>query len=77
VPGRRGRAALALLVVALLATRLWFPDGYRDYVNTQEPLATLLLLARNLVLVAILLALAVPTRWVERVVPQLRAPAPG
>lgn len=77
VPGRRGRAALALLVVALLATRLWFPDSYRDYVNTQEPLAILLLLARNLVLVAILAVLVVPARWVALAVPRLRAPATG
>jgi hypothetical protein len=76
VQGRRGRAALGLLVVALLTTRLWFPESYRDYVNTQEPLAILLLLARNLVLVAILAALVVPARWVARA-SWLRASAQG
>ncbi len=66
VAGRRGRAALGLLVAAMVATHVWFPELYRDYVNTQEPAATLFLLGRNLLLVALLAVLVVPARWVRR-----------
>ena len=33
VRGRRGIAAVALLVAALVATQAWFPDHYWAYVN--------------------------------------------
>lgn len=74
VPGRRGRAALGLFVAAMVATQLWFPDLYRDYVNTQEPLATAFLVGRNLLLVAIAIVLVVPARWLVR---GERAVSPG
>ncbi len=62
VAGRRGRAASALLAVALVATHLWFPELYRDYVNERGVPETAYLLARNGLLLAILLVLVAPGR---------------
>jgi hypothetical protein len=61
VAGRRGRSASALLVVALAATHLWFPELYRDYVNERGAVETAYLLARNGILVALLLVLVAPS----------------
>jgi len=62
VAGRRGRAASAFLTVALVATHLWFPELYRDYVNERGVPETAYLLTRNILLLAILLVLAWPGR---------------
>jgi Glycosyltransferase family 87 len=61
VAGRRGRVASALLAVALVATHVWFPDLYRDYVNERGAFETAYLLARNGILVAMLLVLVAPS----------------
>ena len=61
VSGRRGRAATALLAVALVATHAWFPDLYRDYVNERGAAETGYLLARNALLLGVLLVLVAPT----------------
>ena len=61
VVGRRGRVASGLLVVALAATHFWFPDLYRDYVNERGALETAYLLARNGILLALLLVLVAPS----------------
>ena len=45
VAGRRGRLASGLLALALVATHLWFPDLYRDYVNERGAAETAYLLA--------------------------------
>jgi hypothetical protein len=60
VAGRRGRVATALLAVALVATQLWFPDLYRDYVNERGAVETAYLLGRNALLLAVLVVLAAP-----------------
>jgi hypothetical protein len=60
VAGRRGRTATSLLALALVATQLWFPDLYRDYVNERGAPETAYLLARNALLLGVLLVLALP-----------------
>ena len=68
IRGRRGLAATALLAAALATTQVWFPARYWDYANELE--LAWVVLARNLLLVALLLVLLVgrPAR--------ARAPAP-
>ncbi len=60
VAGRRGRMASTFLAIALVATHLWFPDLYRDYVNERGAAETAYLLVRNALLLAILAVLAAP-----------------
>ncbi|HVW88934.1 MAG TPA: glycosyltransferase 87 family protein, partial [Gaiellaceae bacterium] len=60
VRGARGLAALALLTLACVLTQVWFPQRYFDYVFAFD-LAPVVL-ARDLVLVALLAVLAWPTR---------------
>jgi hypothetical protein len=60
VRGARGAAALALLALACVLTQVWFPQRYFRYVFTFH-LAPVVL-ARDLVLVALLCVLAWPTR---------------
>jgi hypothetical protein len=60
VAGRRGRVATALLALALVATQLWFPDLYRDYVNERGAAETTYLLGRNALLFAVLVVLTAP-----------------
>jgi hypothetical protein len=62
VRGRRGVAAACLFLAALVLTQLWFPSRYIDLVYGLDPRATWLVLARDLILVALLLALALPAR---------------
>ena len=59
VPGVRGTIAVILLLVACLLTRAWFPHGYWDLVKRFDPTASWLVLARDLVLVAVFVVLVV------------------
>jgi hypothetical protein len=61
VRGRRGLAASALLGLALLLTQVWFPIRYFDLVAF-EPFPSWVLLARDVVLVALLVVLTAPAR---------------
>jgi uncharacterized membrane protein len=62
VRGRRGLAASALLAVALVLTQLWFPYRYWDLALRFDTAASWLVLARDLVLVALLVVLVEPAR---------------
>jgi Glycosyltransferase family 87 len=62
VRGRRGVAAGALLVVAMLLTQLWFPYRYLDLVYELDAAASWLVLARDLALVALLAVLVWPQK---------------
>jgi len=62
VRGRRGLAASALLAVALVLTQLWFPYRYWDLALRFDEPASWLVLARDLVLVALLVVLVAPLR---------------
>jgi hypothetical protein len=62
VRGRRGLWASVLLALALVLTQLWFPFRYFRLALDFEPGLTWLLLARDLVLVAIAAALVLPLR---------------
>ena len=59
VGGRRGLAASALLALALVLTQVWFPIRYFDLVHFDE-VPSWVLLARDLVLVALLIVLTAP-----------------
>jgi hypothetical protein len=61
VRGRRGLAASALLGLALLLTQVWFPIRYWDLVRF-EAFPSWVLLARDLVLLALLAVLTAPAR---------------
>lgn len=63
VRGRRGAAATGLLTAALVLTQLWFPRRYWDYA-LHFRLAGVVL-ARDLVLVALLAVLVLPLRQLE------------
>ncbi|MFL5961300.1 MAG: glycosyltransferase 87 family protein [Gaiellaceae bacterium] len=58
VRGRRGLAATGLLTSAFVLTQVWFPRRYWDYVYAFDNAG--IVLARNLVLVALLLVLIWP-----------------
>ena len=58
VRGRRGVAATALLTAALVLTQVWFPQRYWDYVGSFHLAGVVL--ARDLVLVALLGVLVLP-----------------
>ena len=62
VGGRRGFAASGLFVVALVLTQLWFPRRYLDLAYGFDVRASWLVLARNLILLALLLTLVWPRR---------------
>jgi hypothetical protein len=62
VRGRRGLVASALLAVALVLTQLWFPYRYWDLALRFDEPASWLVLARDAILVALLLVLVEPTR---------------
>ena len=62
VRGRRGLVASALLGLALLLTQLWFPIRYWDLVLQFAAFPSWAVLARDLVLLALLATLLVPTR---------------
>ena len=69
VPGRRGTVASVLLVLACVLTRLWFPRTYWELVKSFDPTSSWLVLARDLVLVALFAVLVVRLR--------AREPAPA
>ncbi len=62
VRGRRGLTASAALAVALVLTQLWFPNRYWRLALHQDAIASWLVFARDLVLVALVLVLAMPRR---------------
>ena len=62
VGGRRGLVASGLLAAASVLTQLWFPHRYWDLVNDLDATATWLVLARDLVLLAIVAVLVSPAR---------------
>lgn len=62
VAGMRGLRASALLAAALLLTQLWFPSRYWDLARDLAGLPSALVLARDLVLVALLVVLVRDTR---------------
>lgn len=62
VAGLRGTVATALLVAACVLTRLWFPRTYWDLVREFDPTASSLVLARDLVLVAVFVVLVAGLR---------------
>jgi uncharacterized membrane protein len=64
VRGRRGLIGVALLTAALVLTQVWFPMRYWSYVQSFHLAGVVL--ARNLVLVALVVALAWPSRTVAR-----------
>jgi uncharacterized membrane protein len=66
VRGRRGLAASALLLVALVQTQLWFPYRYWRLALQQDSIASWLVFARDLVLVGLVLVLAMPRRAAPR-----------
>ncbi len=57
VAGLRGLRASALLAGSLVLTQLWFPSRYWELVRELDPLSSALVLARDLVLVALLVVL--------------------
>jgi hypothetical protein len=63
VRGRRGYAASALFLSAMVLTQLWFPYRYLRLVYGLDARASWLVLARDLVLVVLLVVLAWPVRW--------------
>jgi hypothetical protein len=77
VAGRRGVAASALLVLACLLTRGWFPHDYWALVKEFDPASSFLVLARDLTLLVLLGVLAWPTRARERARARSRLPAPS
>ena len=62
VGGRRTWPAVALLVVACILTRGWFPYRYWSLVFTFDPLVSWLVLARDLTLLALLAVVVRPVR---------------
>jgi uncharacterized membrane protein len=62
VGGRRGLRACALLALALVLTQLWFPTRYWDYARDLDRGVASIVLARDLVLVALLAVLVWPSR---------------
>ncbi len=62
VHGRRGLTASALLAAALVLTQLWFPYRYWDLALHFDTAASWLVLARDVVLVALVVVLVEPAR---------------
>jgi len=62
VQGRRGTAAIGLLLVACGLTRLWFPRTYWELVKQFDPTSSWLVLVRDLVVVGLFAVLVVPLR---------------
>jgi Glycosyltransferase family 87 len=75
VPGRRGLKAMALLAAALVLTQIWFPFRYWDLANHLDATVSWLVLARDVVLVALAVLLAFPDE--RRDARELVADVPG
>jgi hypothetical protein len=75
VRGRRGLIASTLLVLALAVTHVWVADVYDHYAVGLPPGPTLVLLARNALLVALVVVLAASDR--PRELPRMPATALG
>jgi hypothetical protein len=67
VRGRRGLVASLLLAVALVLTQLWFPYRYWDLALRFDEAASWLVLARDVVLIALLVVLVEPSRFRHKV----------
>jgi uncharacterized membrane protein len=67
VRGRRGLAAALLLAAALVLTQLWFPYRYWDLALRFDETASWLVLARDVVLIALLVVLVEPSRFRHRI----------
>jgi Glycosyltransferase family 87 len=77
VVGRRGLVACGLLAAACLLTRGWFPDRYWALVKEFDEPASWLVLARNMLLVALLVAAAGPVSARARTPARSPSPAPS
>jgi hypothetical protein len=66
VGGRRGIRAGALLIVIVGMTQIWEPWRYGDYYRTFAPWLTWLVVARDLLVVALLAVLLWPARSADR-----------
>lgn len=75
VGGARSRTALALTALACALTAVWFPARYWDLVWDFDPLASWLVLARGVTLLALLAALTWPAT--ARAPARSRSPAPS
>jgi hypothetical protein len=62
VPLAGRRIATALLALALVLTQLWFPFRYWDLALHFDPRASWLVMARDVVLVGLLVTLVLPLR---------------
>jgi uncharacterized membrane protein len=62
VRGRRGLAASALLLAALVLTQVWFPYRYWSLALDLDPAVSWLVLARDLILLGLLAVLLWPAR---------------
>ena len=71
VDGLSGRVASLLVATACVLTMAWFPLRYWSLVKELDPVASWLLVSRNLALVGALIAVLAPLR------PAARAPAPA
>ena len=76
VGGSRGRRALWLLTGACALTAVWFPTRYWDLVKEFDPLASWLVLARGILLLALLAVLMWPAAT-EPGPARSRSPAPS
>lgn len=75
VVGARGRTALWLETAACAMTAVWFPARYWELVKEFDPVASWLVLARGLTLLALLVVLMWPAT--EPVPARSRSPAPS
>jgi hypothetical protein len=77
VTGARGRRAALLYALAAALTTVWFPALYWDLVRQFDPLASMLVLCRDLLLVGVLVALLLPSATArERAPARSRTPDP-
>jgi Glycosyltransferase family 87 len=77
VGGLRSRAALWLFALACALTAVWFPALYWELVREFDPLASWLVLARGVTLVALLVVLVTPATEPARARSRLPAPSAG
>lgn len=75
VAGLRGLRASALLAGGLVLTQLWFPSRYWDLARELDLLPSVLVLARDLVLVALLITLVAGSHLAPKVRDSRREPA--